>query len=63
MFVCVCVCVFVCVCMLKISIKQCRKLVNAMIRLAPHWHAVKWADIIAMAISTIILGICIYKVY
>ena len=26
---------------------------SAMVRLAPHWHAVKWAGIIAVTICTI----------
>ena len=56
MCVCVCVCVNVCmyVCALDKEpsgagswfVAQCY-----MVRLAPHWHAVKWVGIIAFAIT------------
>ena len=55
--VCVCVCVSVCVCVCALD-----KTVSgagsylwpiAMVRFAPHWHAVKWAGIIGFAIITI----------
>ena len=58
MFVCVCVCV----CALYNTASGAESCLwpSAMVRLAPHWHAVKWAGIIGIAICTIgYLHVCV----